>query len=190
MKSISKALAKTTVATVAAGAMAMTSAAPAFARDRGHDKIDAGDVIAGAVILGGIAAILSSGNKRDRYHQRYDHRYDGRRGNGQRAIERCVRAAERDARRGGYRFADVTQIRDVDRTRYGWRVKGRIVVDGQRGYGNRYNHRYNNRGYNDRYDRGYNYNHRGYNRDKGKFTCTVSRGQGAYVDFKGIRGLR
>ncbi|WP_348631949.1 hypothetical protein [Pontixanthobacter sp. CEM42] len=178
MKSISKAL----VGTVAAGAMAMTSAAPAFARDRGHDKIDAGDVIAGAVILGGIAAILSSG-KKDRYRgDRYDHRYDGRRGNGERAVERCIRAAERDARRGGYRFADVTQIRDVDRTRYGWRVKGRIVVEGQRGYGNR--------GYNNRYDRGYNYNHRGYNQDRGKFTCTISRGQGAYVDFKGVRGLR
>ncbi|MDN3645056.1 hypothetical protein QWY75_02410 [Pontixanthobacter aestiaquae] len=185
MKSISKAL----VGTVAAGAMAMTSAAPAFARDRGHDKIDAGDVIAGAVILGGIAAILSSGKKdryRDRhYNGRYDHRYDGRRGNGERAVERCIRAAERDARRGGYRYADVTQIRDVDRTRYGWRVKGRIVVEGQRGYGNRYN----NRGYNNRYDRGYNYNHRGYNRDQGKFTCTISRGQGAFVDFRGLRGL-
>ena len=187
MKSISKAL----VGTVAAGAMAMTSAAPAFARDRGHDKIDAGDVIAGAVILGGIAAILSSGNKRDRYHDRYDDRYDGRRGNGQRAVERCIRKAERQARRGGYRFADVTQIRDVDRTRYGWRVKGRIIVEGQRGHGYRANYRgYNNRyGYND-YDRGYHYNHRGYYRDKGKFTCTISRGQGAYIDFKGIRGLR
>lgn len=194
MKTISKALAKTSVATVAAGALAMTSAAPAFARDRGHDNIDAGDVIAGAVILGGIAAILSSG-KRDRYHHsdrnyRYGDRYDTRRGNGRAAIERCVRAVERDARRAGYRFANVTEIRDVDRERYGWEVKGRLVVDGARGYGyrgdrynSRYNNRYNNRyGYDryDRYDRG----------DRGKFTCDVSRGRVVGIDYSGIRGLR
>ena len=191
MKTITKALA----GTVAAGAMAMTSAAPAFARDRGHDKIDAGEVIAGAVILGGIAAILSSG-KKDRYRDRhYDNRYDGRhnsrydnrRGNGERAIERCIRTAERDARRYGYRSANVTQIRDVDRTRDGWRVKGRITVATSRGYAH---NGYNNRGYNNRYDRGNRYNHRGYSQDSGKFTCDISRGQGAYVDFKGIRGLR
>ncbi len=183
MKTISKALA----GTVAAGAMAMTSAAPAFARDRHDNGIDAGDVIAGAVILGGIAAILSS-SKRDNY--RYDNRRYGynnnhyRRGNPRRAVEKCVRAAERDARRYGYRFADVTQIRDVDRKRGGWRVKGRIVVDGQRGYRGRYN---NHRGYN-RYD---NYDRRGYRSgDRGKFTCNIHRGRVVHVDYSGIRGLR
>ncbi len=191
MKTISKALAKTSVATVAAGALAMTSAAPAFARDRGHDKIDAGDVIAGAVILGGIAAILSSG-KRDRYDNRNyrgDYRSNNNRGgNGRAAIERCVRAVERDAQRAGYRFANVTEIRDVDRERYGWEVKGRLVVDGARGYGyrgDRYNSRYNNRY--DRYDRGNRYNRSG---DRGKFTCDVSRGRVVGIDYSGIRGLR
>lgn len=188
MKIISKAL----VGTVAAGAMAMTSAAPAFARDRDRGGVDAGDIIAGAVILGGIAAIASAAGKRDRYDDRYRGRYDDRRygyerrGNGRRAVEQCVRAAERDARRSGYRFADVTQIRDVDRTRYGWRVKGRIQVDGSRGY-NRY----------DRYDRGSRYNRndrydrRGYRgSDNGRFTCDISRGRVVGLDYRGIRGLR
>ena len=182
MKTISKAL----VGTVAAGAMAVASASPAAARDR-DDGIDAGDVIAGAVILGGIAAIASAASKRDRYDDRYyNGRYDDRRGyyrrgNGQRAVERCIRAAERDAQRYGYRYADVTQIRDVDRKRGGWRVKGRIVVDGARGYGryNRYNSRY------DRYDR------RGYRSgDSGRFTCDIRRGRVVDIDYRGIRGLR
>ena len=51
MKTISKAL----IGTVAAGAMAL-SASPAAARDRHDDGIDAGDIIAGALVIGGIAA--------------------------------------------------------------------------------------------------------------------------------------
>lgn len=189
MKTISKAL----FGTVAAGAMAVTSASPAMANDRHRDRgVDAGDIIAGAVILGGIAAIATAG-KRDRYSDSY--RYDDRRGyggdryqrggNGRNAVERCVQSAERDARRSGYRFADVTEIRDVERTRGGWRVQGRIAVDGQRGYANnRYNYRRND-------DRRYDYGH-GYNRghDTGKFTCYVGPGQRPAVNFRGIRGLR
>lgn len=184
MKTITKALATSTakksVAAVAAGALAMTSAAPAFARDRGHDRVDAGEIIAGAVILGGIAAILSSGNNnRDRYRgdNRYDARYDNRRGNGERAIQKCINAAERNAQRSGFRYANVTQIRDVDRTRDGWRVEGRIVVDGARNY--------DRRGYNNR-----NYDRRGYNADSGRFTCDISRGRVFDIDYRGIRGLR
>lgn len=182
MKTITKALATSTakksVAAVAAGALAMTSAAPAFAR--GHDRVDAGEIIAGAVILGGIAAILSSGNnKRDRYRDdnRYDARYDNRRGNGEQAIQKCIRAAERNAQRSGFRYANVTQIRDVDRTRDGWRVEGRIVVDGARNF--------DRRGYNNR-----NYDRRDYNADSGRFTCDVSRGRVFDIDYRGIRGLR
>lgn len=172
MKTISKALAKKSVVAVAAGAMAVTSAAPAYARDRHDDRLSTGEVIAGAVIIGGLAAILSSGNKRDRYRDgyrhdnRYDARYDSRRGNGERAVERCIRAAENDARRSGFRYADVTQIRDVERTRYGWRVKGRIEVQGARGY-----------------DR------RGYGADQGRFSCDVSRGRVQALNYRGIRGL-
>ena len=71
MKSISKAL----VGTVAAGAMAMASATPAQAqwRDRDRDRggIDAGDIIAGALIIGGIAAVTGAIGGRSRG-------YDGR----------------------------------------------------------------------------------------------------------------
>ena len=67
---------KAAIGAATAGAM-LVSAAPAAARDR-HDRdgISAGEVIAGAVVLGGLAAILSSGNN-DRY-DRYDNRYRGR----------------------------------------------------------------------------------------------------------------
>lgn len=187
MKTISKAL----VGTVAAGAMAMTSAAPAMAQYRDYDRdrgIDAGDIIAGAVILGGIAAVAGAiGNGRDYRDYRYDnnYRYDDRGygygysqryGSPRQAVEQCVRAVERDARRAGYRFADVTQIRDVDDQRNGWRVRGNLVVDG--GYG-----RYDNRGWNygrDRYR----------NDDAGRFTCRVDRGRIYDIDYSGIRNLR
>jgi len=69
-------LTKAAIGAATAGAMLM-SAAPAAARDRDdRDGISAGEVIAGAVVLGGLAAILSSGNN-DRYG-RYDDRYRGR----------------------------------------------------------------------------------------------------------------
>lgn len=195
MSKTGKFFAKGGIATAAVGAMALAGATPAQARDR--DGIDAGDVIAGAVIIGGIAAILSASNKnRDRDYRyddrryrdrdyRYGDRYGYRGGSPRAAVEQCVSAAEREARRYGYRFADVTEIRDVDDTRYGWKVKGRMVVDGNRGWG-RYNSRYNRY---DRYDRHGRYD-RGYDRDSGKFTCYVNRGRVSDVDFSGIRGLR
>lgn len=178
MNTVSKAL----IGTVAAGAMAASAATPAMARD--GDGIDTGDVIAGAVILGGIAILAGAigGGDRDDYGYRDDYRYRDQRYRGDRwarqgspraAVERCVNAAERDARRYGYRYADVTEIRDVDDTRYGWKVKGNLVVDGRGsdrwgGYG--------------RYDR------RGY--DSGSFTCAIDRGRVVDIDYRGIRGLR
>jgi len=187
MTKITKTLAKGTLGTVAAGAMALATATPAMADDRRHkDGISAGDVIAGALIIGGIAAAAGAfdGDRDRKYRDRryrdrdyrgynnrgynYNHRYNRGYATGRNAVERCVRAAERQAKRfGGYRFADVTQIRDVDRTRDGFKVKGRIVVDGARGYG------YRNQNY-----------------DRGRFTCYVGRGQRPFVDFSGIRGLR
>jgi len=175
MKNLTKAM----VGTVAAGAMAVSTATPAMARDRDHG-IDAGDVIAGALIIGGIAAVAAATSKNDRDHYRYgnDYRYDragyryGHRISERQAVRECVQAVERTANRYGYRFADVTQIRDVDRERGGWEVKGRLIV--QDGY---------HRGY--RHDASYG---RGY--DKGKFTCDVRHGRVVDIDFKGIRGLR
>ena len=193
MKTITKGL----VGTVAAGAMAMASATPAFARDRDKGGIDAGDVIAGALIIGGIAAIAAAASDKDddRYYR--DGRYrDGYRGNDRRgyargmsprnAVEQCVYAAERTANRYSYGGrSKVTDIRDVDRERNGYEVKGRIAVNtksrnwrrGDRNYGNGWNNDY--RGYNDRY--------RGY--DSGSFTCDIRHGRVVDIDFRGIRGL-
>ena len=192
MKTITKAL----VGTVAAGAMAMASATPAMAqyrdRDRDRDGIDVGDVIAGALIIGGIAAVASAAN-RGRYNdgyvyegRGYDDRYNNgnydyynRSGSARQAVEQCVYAAERNAsrysRRGG---AQVTDIRDINRRRDGYTVKGRIAVntgsrDWQRGWGNDY--------------RGWNDNYRGY--DAGRFTCQVRYGRVVDLDYSGIRGL-
>ncbi|EAQ30563.1 hypothetical protein NAP1_07285 [Erythrobacter sp. NAP1] len=183
MTDLTKTITKGALGTVAAGAMALASATPAAASDRHRDRgISAGDVIAGAVVIGGIAALAGAfDGDRDRRYR--DNRYNDRRfrgyndrvghrgrGGGQRAIERCVRTAERQARRfGGYRFADVTQIRDVDRTRFGWRIRGRMEVEGLRG-------------------RGYGYGNQGF--DRGRFTCYVERGVRPEVRFRGIAGLR
>jgi hypothetical protein len=195
MKTISKAL----VGTIAAGAMAMTSATPAFARDR-DNGISTGEVIAGALILGGIAAVVASSNNNDRYdrNDRYDGRYDdydyGRggydngynRGNSRDAVEQCVTSAERTANRYSYGGrADVTDVRSVQRTRDGFTVRGRIAVNtmgrnwrsGDRSYG---------RGWNGDY-RGSNSRLRGY--DSGSFTCKVRYGRVSDLDFSGIRGL-
>ena len=197
MKTITKAL----VGTLAAGAAAMTSATPAMARDR--DGISTGEVIAGALILGGIAAVVaSSGNDRDdRYDRGYDDRYgdydygDNRRGydngynsrgNSRQAVEQCVSSAERTANRYSYGGrADVTDVRSIQRTRDGFTVRGRIAVNtmgrnwrsGDRSYG---------RGWNGDY-RGSNSHLRGY--DSGSFTCKVRYGRVADLDFSGIRGL-
>lgn len=198
MKTLSKAL----VGTVAAGAMAISSATPAVARDRDHDGISTGDVIAGALIIGGIAAVASAASNdrdyrdRDYRYRDNDYRYD-RAGYGDRyghgrgygsprgAVEQCVYAAERAAGRYSYGRADVTDIRSVRDTRRGYEVRGRIAVNGMgrdwrrgdghygRGWGGDY------RGWNDRL--------RGY--DSGTFKCKVEYGRVVDVDFDGIRGL-
>ncbi len=185
MTGLKKTLTKGALGTVAAGAMALATATPAQANDRyDRDGVSAGDVIAGAVIIGGIAALAGAFDNDDRRDRRYrDRDYRGdrynhrgnynrghfRRGGGRNAVERCIRRAERQAQRfGGYRYANVTQIRDVDRTRYGFRVRGRIQVEGLQG-------------------RGYGYGNRGF--DRGRFTCYVERGSRPQIDFRGIRGL-
>lgn len=190
MNTISKALA----GTVAAGAMAMTAAAPASAQDyyyhRDRDGISAGEVIAGVAILGGIAAIAASANGANRYDTRYyrDGQYGYYNGSPRDAVAQCVNAVRMDAQRYGYRYANVTQIRDVDDTHDGWKVKGRIEVGGGNGY-------YGRQGYYDRgyYGNGYNngyYNNGYYNRaDIGSFTCRTDRGRIADIDYSGIRGM-
>lgn len=172
---------RTTSARLVLGAVtatALTAAAisPAAAQGRfdrdDRGGIGAGEIIAGAVVLGGIAALAGAfdGDRgRDGY---YDRNFRGGggwdRGGGwgvspRSAVDRCVRAAENQARRGGYRFADVIDVRDIDRTRDGFRVRGRIDVGG--GWDRRGN-------------------------DRGNFTCRID-GRGApFIDFSGVRGLR
>lgn len=189
-------------------AVTLSSATPALARDRGG--LDAGDVIAGALIIGGIAAVLAAADndgrrydgwgdrERDAYPYSYDdygRYYDGgrdrrygrwdNRGDPRRAIEQCVRAAERNASRYSYGRADVTDVRDVRSTSRGYEVRGRVAVnatgrdwrDGDRVYG---------RGWNDDY-RGWNNSLRGY--DSGSFRCKVEYGRIVDLDYSGIRGL-
>jgi hypothetical protein len=194
-------LTKALLGTGAAAAALVSTASPALARDR--DGIDVGDIIAGAVVLGGIAAVAGAiGNDRgyggydypsgsyrynDRYgyNDRYD-RYGYRTGNPRQAVEQCVSAAERQASRYSYGRADVTDIRDIDRDSRGYTVRGRIAVNGQ-GRDWRYGDSAYGRGWNNDY-RGWNSDLRGY--DSGSFRCRVEYGRVVDLDFSGIRGLR
>lgn len=184
-----KTLSKAALGTVVAGAMLTATATPAAAQssryDRNRDGISAGEVIAGAVILGGLAAILSS-NGRDRYDER-TYGYDGygydynRYGDSRQAVNQCVSAVQQRVAydRRGTR-ARVDQVTRIDRTRTGYKIEGRISVDDRYGYNNRYDdRRYDDRnyGYNDRY---------GYNRDTGSFSCDVKYGR---IDRLKVRGI-
>lgn len=170
-----------------AGAATLAVSAPVQARYGDyyrHDRIDAGDVIAGALIIGGIAAIASAASSNDRYYGDDRYRYNDRRYRGndygyyrdgyssRRAVEQCVNAARREANR--YGWARVTDVTRIDRIRGGYEVRGRLVVE-DRGYGRRGGW---DRGYYyDRYDDGY---------DKGRFTCTTRYGGVDDVDLSGL----
>lgn len=176
-------LTKAAVGAATAGAMVM-SATPAMARDRyDRDGISAGEIIAGAVVIGGLAAILSSGDNdrydRDGRYDRYDDRYNrgrydndprygygydyNRYGNSRSAVSQCVSAVERGTSR--YGRTDVTQVTSIDRKRDGYRVKGRVVVTD--GYGGRWG--------------------RGGSYDKGKFSCDIRYGRVQDISYSGLR---
>lgn len=113
---------------------------------RHHDRVDAGDIFTGILIIGGIAAIASAANnnkKRDRYDRRdRDDRYerdyvrednrpqwqDGTGVNG--AINRCLGEVTRGANQNA-------EIDAVNRDGDGWKVEGRAeggdfscIIDG------------------------------------------------------------
>jgi hypothetical protein len=172
MNKLNKAL----VGTAAAAAMAV-SATPAMANGHKDKGVSAGEVLAGVAVIGAIAAIATSG-KKDRGYQdvryrdgdyrhgdyrngRYDRRHQYRRIGKRKAVKRCVRAAENRATRRGQ--ATVTRVKKVERTRYGYKVKGRILVE---------------RG---RYGR---------IADKGKFTCHIDGNRVSNVRFKGLEYAR
>jgi hypothetical protein len=175
-----KYLSKATLAL--AGAATAITATPAQAGRFDRDGIDAGEVIAGALIIGGIAAIAvaASKDKGSRFDDRYDRRgdysrggyfdYSDRRFGSRSAVDQCVRAAQRKASRFGR--ARVTDVTRIERVRGGYEVRGRIVVEDRdyrdrRGDWDRFGNRY------DRYDDRF---------DKGKFSC--------FARFDGIADLR
>lgn len=183
-----KFLSKSTLLTAVA-ATVIAASTPALAHDgryRGRDGIDAGDVIAGALIIGGIAAIASAGSRggwgHDRYYdsRRYDRDDYGYYRNGygsRRAVEQCVRAAQRDASR--YGRARVTDITSISRTYGGYEVRGRLIVASR--YYRGWDH--------DRWDRyGYDYDRYGDDYDKGRFSCSTRYGDIEDLRFYGLRG--
>jgi len=189
-------LTKSLLSAGAAAAALVSVAVPAQAReryDRHRDSVSAGEVIAGAVVIGGLAALLSAGkNNRNHDGDNYDYNrsgynYDDRGGSGRSAVNQCINSVERWS--NGYRRSEVTQVQDIQPTRFGYRVIGNLVVqDSQRGRGyndgygaDRYNQGDRNNQY-DRYDRS-TYG-RGYN--KGRFTCTVERGRVVGLDYGGL----
>lgn len=205
-----KTIGKTLVGTVATLAMAAGSVAPVAAQDRHRDRddhISTRDVVTGALVIGGIAAVAAAvGNNRDRDYRDGDYRYgdrdyrddsyrygdrdyrdrnwDGRgagwydyrgygrgygRNNPDRAVQQCIRAAERQAESYGGGRADVTRIHEVERERGGFEVTGRITVS---------------QGYN----RGWGSNR--YDRDSARFYCDYRRGQVVDIDFDGLGNRR
>jgi hypothetical protein len=148
MKSFKKVVAGATAAAIAT--VAFAAPADAQYRDRyRHNRggIDAGDVIAGVAIIGGIAAIasaLDNDGQRYGYGNRYRYRDDYRN-----AVNACGYEAQRYGR-------GRVSITDIDRRGNGYRVRG--VIDGQGGFGGGYGGQggyggYDGYGRNDRYDR-------------------------------------
>ena len=127
-------------ALVAAFSLAAT---PAMAHGYYHhhrwhrDRVDGGDVLAGALVIGGIAAIASAASKQDRQEQapvpsavpvdRQDYGTDGAEGDAglDRAADLCADAIERGPNR-------VDSVDEVRRDRDGWAVAG--VLDNGAGF--------------------------------------------------------
>ena len=161
-----KAFSKYLAGGVAAAALAVTAPPPAQAqtRDRYRDRdrgIDAGDIITGVAVVGGLAALIAAldgGNDRYRYDRGYGYDRSGygydRYGLG--SPEAAVNACGRQAQRFGRNI----RITDLDRTNGYYRVRGRI----------------------DRVDYDYGRWNRGYDVDRERFTC-YARGNRVY-DFR------
>lgn len=93
-----------------------------------RDRVDAGDVIGGILVLGTIAAVASAASnagRKDRYRdggyradyrRPYDSRFESR--GLQNAADMCAREVDRDRR--------VESVDNVTRTGEGWRVSGRV----------------------------------------------------------------
>jgi hypothetical protein len=102
-------------------------------RGRHRGGIDGGDVLAGVLILGGIAAIASAASRRNDRQERYPqpapypgerqgYRYDDQRGDG-RGIDRAVGMCVDEVERGRDR---VDTVDNASRTGEGWMVSGSL----------------------------------------------------------------
>ncbi|WP_417595008.1 hypothetical protein [Parasphingorhabdus sp.] len=115
---------------------------------RGHRRhrggIDGGDVLAGILVIGGIAAIASAASKSNR-DQRYENRdyrsensryeaprYDSRSNRGTGDMESAINACSNAAERQAGRDARVEFIESVARDGGGWRVEGQLANSDQR----------------------------------------------------------
>jgi hypothetical protein len=129
---------KFAAATALAAAFSL-AATPAMARGHDHhwhrwhrDRVDGGDVLAGALILGGIAAIASAASKKDRQDREAppppvpeDRRgYTDRAGESDvgldRAADMCAQAVDSERSRVDY-------VDNVNRDRDGWSVSGALI---------------------------------------------------------------
>src|SRR5687768_16757858 len=170
----------------AAAALTVTAASPASAQIFGRDRydrngIDAGDIITGVAVVGGIAAILGAfGRDGNRYG--YDNRYRYRDDYTQ-AVNACGYQAERYGQGGRISVTDVDR-----RGSNSYRVRG--VIDAgygsNGGYGSygRYDTRsgrYDTR-YDPRYERGDRYGNYGRYDQRIEFACTA-RSNGRVTDF-------
>jgi hypothetical protein len=166
---------------IGTAASVLAMATPAEARRgyyRHHDGIDAGDVIAGALVIGGIAAIASAASRDRGYRGGYyddGYGYYDRGYSSRAAVDQCVRAAQNRASR--YGWARVTDVTRIDRIRGGYEVRGRLVVQ-DRGWRGDYGRGWDRGYYYDRYNDGY---------DKGRFSCVTQYGGVRDVDLTGLR---
>lgn len=142
-----------TAAALALAASFSMAATPAMARGwgggwgghyRNHDRVDGGDILAGILIIGGIAAIASAASKankqrssQDDYREplprdrqdapRYgsdDDRPEWREGIGlDSAVNRCIDEVNRGKTRVG-------EVESVNRDAGGWRIAGTTTGDG------------------------------------------------------------
>jgi hypothetical protein len=138
-------------------AMLSMASSPAMARGwrghhhRHHDRVDAGDVLAGILIIGGIAAIASAASKSNRERRERerdsDYRYPDRDYRGDRDYDAPSHRYGDDPRRGSYYGSRggmdgaaeicvdevergdsrVDTVEQVSREDFGWRVEGRLA---------------------------------------------------------------
>lgn len=103
---------KRAIAALAAAGILAAGAAPAQARGwhRHHDDVDAGDVVTGAVVIGGIAALASAITQGNREKQ-------------DAAVDSCSREAE--TRIGGH----VSEIGKVSKAKGYYTVEGLIQAE-------------------------------------------------------------